>query len=538
MEKITTIFIAGTTFSLTESAHVKLAEYLSELKTHFSREASQDEILRDIESRIAEKLIEKGSQIIVYTDIEAIISEIGQPTQIDDEDTDIKEPVDTKGSKRLYRNMDDAWLGGVASGIAIYFDINPLWVRLGFAVTSLFWGSSIILYLILWILVPEAKTAGQRLEMRGINTTLENISNVVKERTKEVKERGLIKKFFDSIINVVQVLFRFCGKIIGFTLTILSTLTIIGLTIFFGAIVTNWNTSINNFLLKDTVPDGLLLFGVVIVYISIFIPILLLATSGIRLIRKKATVPTSVVLTLVGVWIIVLITGGIVGTNIARHYTETLATDPQYQMETRNLNISAFKKISITDNSRITIKNGETASVNVRSRAVDQEKLNISVENGILIIEESDSRNNCFFCNNFEAEIIVTSPDLDTVSINDGHVQFNEYSDDEMLLELSDSSVSGSLSVPTLEIKADHGYIRTSLETETLSINATHTYFSMDGNAQNATLYLVDSNFGGELFIINSAKLDTKDSTITAKIQQQIDENNEAVPFELEDEID
>ncbi|MGM5483150.1 MAG: GIN domain-containing protein [Nanobdellota archaeon] len=194
-------------------------------------------------------------------------------------------------------------------------------------------------------------------------------------------------------------------------------------------------------------------------------------------------------------------------------------------------------KVSIDDSDRITIKNGEVQSVSVRSRAIDEEMLDVTVENDILIIEEKFSQSNCFFCNKPEVEITVTTPDLDTVSISNGRVQFDKYSDEQMSIELSRSSVSGSLSVLLLDVKANHGYMHGSLEADTLTVNATDTYFSIDGTAQNATLYLVDSNFGGELFIIDSAKLDTKDSTITAKILQQVDESNEAIPFELEEEL-
>lgn len=210
MEKTTTIFISGMTFSLTDSAYDKLVSYLGTLKNHFANETNSDEIMRDIESRIAEKLTEKKDRIIVETDVEDIITEIGRPSQFEtDEKLASKEsPTNAKGPKKLYRNMDDAWFGGVASGIAAYFHVDPLWVRLAFLVAAFLYGASVILYVIFWILIPEAKSASQKLEMRGDYVNLENITRAFKERVKEVQERGVIKKFFGSMRRVTRGLFR------------------------------------------------------------------------------------------------------------------------------------------------------------------------------------------------------------------------------------------------------------------------------------------------------------------------------------------
>jgi phage shock protein PspC (stress-responsive transcriptional regulator) len=536
MEKTTTIFIAGTTFSLTESAHAKLAEYLATLKNHFAHESSHDEIVRDIESRIAEKLMQKKGAMVVSTDIEAIIVEIGEPAQLDDMDDSVNASVKATGQKKLYRNMDDAWLGGVASGIAVYFDINALWVRLGFAIATLLWGASIILYIVLWILVPEAKTAGQKLDMHGIHATLENISRRAKERAEEVRERGIVKKFFDGMGHILHTIFRIFGKIIGIALTVVPILSMVGLTIVLGTAITNWTASFNDFPLRGAVPDMLILLGAILIYIAILIPLVLLSASGIRIIRQRSMMPVSVVFGLVGMWFFVLIAGGIVGTNVARHYAETLAIDPQYQMETRKIDVPTFAKISIADNAHVTIKKGDAQEVTVRARIKDHENVLIGVKNGLLVIEQQKNYpENCFFvCDRGVEEIIVTTPDLDAISIKNARVDFDEYSSEAMHIEMSGGSLYGAFNVPVLEMTTDRAYVHASIITNSLTVNAKRTRFYLDGSAQNAKLYLVNARFGDELFIIDSAELDTKNTTITAKILEQVGENNEVMPLELE----
>jgi phage shock protein PspC (stress-responsive transcriptional regulator) len=536
MEKTTTIFIAGTTFSLTESAHEKLASYLIALKEHFGNDVSRDEIIRDIESRIAEKLGQKKERMIIPANIEAIIAEIGEPIQLDDEETREESRGDTKGRRKLYRDTDNAWLGGVASGIAVYFDINPLWVRVAFVVATLFWGASIVLYIALWILVPAAKTAGQKLEMRGIHATLENIGRAVKERAEEVRERGIVKKFFDGVANIIRAGFRIFGKVIGIALTVFPILLMIGLTIFFGAVVTNWNTSFNDFPLRGAVPDGLVLLSAATIYVVLLIPLLLLGVGGVRIIRKRAMIPTPVVIGLVGTWVIVLIVGGIAGTNIARYYAETLATNPQYQIETRDLDVLNFTEISVTDNHRVTIEKAAEQTVSVRARAMNHDKLHISVENNVLVIEEDTSQESCFFCESSGAEIVITTPDLDRVSIQNAFVYFSDYSDEELSIHMSEGTLKGGLSVSKLAMIVNRGYIQASVITDSLIVNAKHARFVLDGSAREAKLYLVDSRFGEELFVINSAKLDTKRSSASAKILQQISGDEGTALLESEDD--
>jgi phage shock protein PspC (stress-responsive transcriptional regulator) len=196
MKKTLTINLGGIVFHIDEDAYISLNQYLENLKKHFSKEEGSQEILDDIESRIAEILNEKRSetkQVITMEDVHEVISVMGQPKEIDQEGNPKERPDgqgDGKGNKRFFRNPDEKIIGGVCSGIAAYFHLDPVWVRLIFIVFIAAGGSGILLYLVLWFVIPEAQTTTERLEMRG---TRVNISNIEKSMREEVAElRGKI----------------------------------------------------------------------------------------------------------------------------------------------------------------------------------------------------------------------------------------------------------------------------------------------------------------------------------------------------------
>lgn len=224
MKKNFSINLFGTLYNIDEDAYDLLERYLTSMKSYFSRQEGGDEIADDIEHRVAELLWERkeqGMTAVSIEEVKAIIGKIGEASEIDGEagdegqaDTDGgKEPFATLSveaemplfdrlkehvrSRRLYRNTKDGLLGGVCSGLADYFDINDvLFVRLGvlllFALTR--WMSHYhhefvyimpTLYVILWVLVPVAKTTEDRLRMQGKNVTPENLRQQVMDDAEE-----------------------------------------------------------------------------------------------------------------------------------------------------------------------------------------------------------------------------------------------------------------------------------------------------------------------------------------------------------------
>ncbi len=232
MKKTVTINLGGVVFNIDDDACDRLSQYLSDLEKRFSEE-DRNEILRDIEVRMAELLTFKmeNRNVVEISDVEEIIEVIGRPEQFDDENaTDAAENQSssttsttqetTTGKKqrfrarKLYRNSNDRMVSGVASGVAAYFDLDPTIVRVLFVVLTLIslgWG--ILIYLILLIAMPEAKTKAQFLEMQGIEPTLENIDNFHQEPME--RSNGS-----NALGNIIKICLIVLGVIVGGSLAI------------------------------------------------------------------------------------------------------------------------------------------------------------------------------------------------------------------------------------------------------------------------------------------------------------------------------
>lgn len=260
MNKIISINLKGLVFQVEEEAFEQLKKYLELLNQHFAKEESRLEIIDDIESRIAEMLQEKlkTKAAITAEDVEEIIGIMGKPADfgIDSEEEEDAEPKEKKASydipytstnKRFMRDTESGIFGGVCAGAGHYFGIEPLWVRLIFLFLFFAMGTGGLFYLILWIIIPEAKTPTDRLQMKGEPVNIDTIEKTVKEEFERVKENintfGRDKKdpfvrnvykvggiMRDIILGVAKVV----SKILGFfflTVGILLLILLVGVMI-------------------------------------------------------------------------------------------------------------------------------------------------------------------------------------------------------------------------------------------------------------------------------------------------------------------
>jgi len=269
MNKTTSINLNGLLFNLEEEAFEKLHNYLNKLKRYFKESDGRDEIIEDIESRIAELFQErlKQKQVILESDVNEAIEILGQPEEyISDEDIDREaEPQNTAYTKRdeqagsyqrrLYRAPEEGTLGGVCVGLGYYFGIDPVWLRVGFLVALFFAGSGPLLYVILWIALPKANSTAEKLKMRGEPITIENIERKIKEElgrinskatefSKETRKRFKNQDVGTRTTNFLNELFEACLRFIGKVVKVMGRslgviFLIIGLCLFFV-----WITSI------------------------------------------------------------------------------------------------------------------------------------------------------------------------------------------------------------------------------------------------------------------------------------------------------
>lgn len=196
MKKTFSINISGSVFHIEDDAFGKLQAYLQLLNGYFGNQAGGQEILQDIEARIAELLQEKindGQEVVSSEWVDEVIHRMGRPEDFTDqgEDTarDSSQVKGEKPKKRMYRDGENRVLGGVCSGMSAYFNIDPVFIRILF-ILLLFVGVGVsaIVYLVLWIVVPKARTTAQRLEMRGEDATITNIQKTIQEEVKSVKD--------------------------------------------------------------------------------------------------------------------------------------------------------------------------------------------------------------------------------------------------------------------------------------------------------------------------------------------------------------
>lgn len=231
MKKTLTVNLGGTVFHIDEDAYQLLDKYLSNLRIHFLKEEGAEEIMADFEMRISELLNERirlGYEVITLEQVEQVIKRMGKPEEIFDEEEkqsaggesktilEIKEqPV----KKRLMRDPDNRILGGVASGFAAYMDWDPTAVRIGMLVLIFFYGLTIPIYLLLWLIIPMARTATEKLQMRGESITIESIGKTVTDGFEKVSShvndyitsgnhRTAFQKFADGAVAVIGVILK------------------------------------------------------------------------------------------------------------------------------------------------------------------------------------------------------------------------------------------------------------------------------------------------------------------------------------------
>jgi len=212
MKKTVSVNIKGISFTIEEDAYEQLQDYLDRLTVTLGNQNGSKEILEDIELRIAELFnirLNDSKTVIELIDVEEILANLGQPedfVDLEDEEDDsedkkiFEEAKKGSSDKRLFRDQDNAVIAGVCSGIANYFSMDVVIIRIIFFVIFFFAGFGVPLYIILWIAVPKAKNTIDRLRMKGRPVTVENVRTEVENAADKIKteSRGIAKKMRDK----------------------------------------------------------------------------------------------------------------------------------------------------------------------------------------------------------------------------------------------------------------------------------------------------------------------------------------------------
>ncbi len=346
MNQTVTINISGIVFHIEVDAYENLKSYLNKIKSYFNNSEEREEIMVDIEARIAELFSAKittKNQVIKENDVVEIIEIMGKPEQyIDEDEENIKdEPkkVNTSNSdKKVFRNPDERMLGGVASGLAAYFGFDTIWMRLFFVLSTIFMGFGPVVYLIFWVIIPEAKTASDKLKMRGENVTIDNIGKTFKEGADKVGENlkkmdtsklgHFLEQISTGILNILRAVFKVLSKILGvafilfgvFFLTALLGMLLGSETIFSitsDGIFSVESTEFFNLIFVSEDQFNIALIGVII---TIGIPIIALIYAGLKLLFKIKS-HYSVGISLVVLWVVGIFMCGMVGIKMGTELT-------------------------------------------------------------------------------------------------------------------------------------------------------------------------------------------------------------------------
>ncbi len=340
MNKTININLAGLFFHIDENAYAKLQRYLDAIKRSFTDAQGRDEIIQDIEARIAELFTERiktERQVIGLTDVDEIINIMGQPEdyRIDEElfeDEPAKKQRYTETSaKKLYRDTETSYIGGVCAGLGHYLKIDALWLRIALVLLTIFsWGGFVLIYIAFWIFVPEARTTSEILEMRGKPVNIDNIQRKVKEGfdtvAESVKNVDYVKygnkaregagSVASTLGKLISFILKVFVKFIGILLVLIGGTTLIALFVglftagsldFFGGSLADYVEMANT----SGAPFWLL---ILLAFIAVGIPFFMLFYLGLRiLVTTLKRISLTAKLSLLGVWLIALITIAVLG---------------------------------------------------------------------------------------------------------------------------------------------------------------------------------------------------------------------------------
>ncbi len=354
MNKTVNINLAGVFFHIDEDAYAKLQRYLTAIKRSFEGVNGEEEIIADIEARISELFssrIKDDRQVIGMTELDEVITIMGQPEDymVDDdifEDTPTgkkksRTRAERPGSgKKLYRDVDNAYIGGVSSGLGHYFGIDALWIRLALVLIVIAGvGFPIFLYILLWVLVPEAASTADKLSMSGKAVNIDNIQEKVKEGFENVSDAvknvdydkygNKIKKgtqgFFGAIGNVIMFFLKVLAKIFGVIFIITGASTVIAL--FVGLFTAGtfdifYDGGMEQF---DNImyPSGAPIWVTsLLVFFAVGIPFFFLFYLGLKILATNLkSMPLAGKLTLLGLWLVSVIGLGVIGIREATEHS-------------------------------------------------------------------------------------------------------------------------------------------------------------------------------------------------------------------------
>ncbi|GAB5565017.1 MAG: PspC domain-containing protein [Winogradskyella sp.] len=397
MNKTVNINLAGIFFHIDEDAYLKLSRYLEAIKRSFTDSQGRSEIIADIEARIAElfsERIQNEKQVVNTKLVDEVISIMGQPEDylVDDEifedEPKQKTSYSSGPTKKLFRDTDNSYIGGVSAGLGHYFGIDALWMRLIWLLLAIGSGGTFVfIYVIFWALVPEARTTAEKLTMTGDPVNISNIEKKIKDGFESVSEsvknvdfkkhgekikegfdnvsdnisdsvknvdfkkqgnriKSSSQTFFDTIGNIVMFFLKLIAKFIGVILIIVGVSTLISLIVAFFSVGIADAVHIPGMDFVEAanaanIPRWLVSM---LIFFAVGIPFFFIFYLGLKiLVNNLKSIGNVAKFTLLGVWLIAII--GLTITGVRQ------ASEHAYEA-----NVSSKDEISVVSGDTLNIR--------------------------------------------------------------------------------------------------------------------------------------------------------------------------------------
>ena len=415
MNEITQIHLGRSAFTVSVEAHKELRDYLDAIKHQVGKDSA--DVLEEVELRMAELLTDRGisgDKVVLPADIAYLREQLGEPRDFkDDDETEDHHPEPVEQPRRLFRDTDHAMIAGVASGLAHYFGVDPVIIRILFVAFTLLGGSGILIYLLLWLLVPEAKTTSDRLHMEGKAATVDNLKKLVER----ADVPGAARRGGNAAAKTFGVLGTIVLLVIGLPLAIGAGFAILG------------TLALASFFLLD----GFKVAGHVVAPIgghevlsfiagtvALLMILLTMLLVGIAMVRRRWQLPAWGMAAIVGIFFLSAAVGGALAADVEPRISQRVRALEHTQI----VQLPAFTQASLsgTDTHFTYVPDGKNYVSYHYFGSVNTNKLNATVLNNKLTVRtdgaDTDTCNS--FCTGVDPgiDVDVHGPKLETFTVN------------------------------------------------------------------------------------------------------------------------
>lgn len=420
MKKTLTINLNGIVFNIDEDAYQMLNQYLSDLGRHFAAD-ERVEILKDIEARVAELFTEKliNRNVVEIKDVQEVMDTLGQPSQFEDEgehttESQTAQPQEDsqqrKRVRKLYRDTANKRIGGVAAGVAAYFDWDPTLVRILFVLILLLsFGWTLFIYILMWIFIPEANSVAQRLEMQGVEPNVDNISSHAADTPSTPSSTP---SAFAKILKIIAIVILSCMGIGLFA----SVLGVFIATVMLAFHLLPVAVTVNEIILLTCIGLFLICPAIAIVMFCIYL------VNGRKPHRKW------VAWTLLALWIASIVGISITGVNAHYHrdqwgnnlWNSLRSLDADDDDDDTSLNFldevrdsQSFHAIDVCEAVIVKFTQGDSTSVKVNAPDNKIANVRTDIRNGVLYIRNDNE--------NLKGRVVVyvTAPNIDKINVSE-----------------------------------------------------------------------------------------------------------------------